>query len=517
MKINNPIKMIAIVFLGLTAMACSPFRDYEEQLVKVEIKIAKEEYKKKVDRTISTVKSASDKTSYQKLLDDMWQKEVRQSSLVYIEDIKLAAKELRKLEGIENTPANVRSLVEKRDEMLRGEVLLNVYLSKLKEKHAFIARNFDMQEKVRAEIEKSMADFLKAKVNTMADIEAATTKHPNQKNRLLTFSGQMNRFESGYQNLLEFYSGDMGRHTLDELEKSYSKYQKMGIDKGVPLQVAIDYQRMIDQLDDTYTKVLKGMSESHSVKLSIVSWDNYYDYPTEHSYQFPYVEVSYPNLQLILSRYQNEAEMSRNQVLSDGTISLATGGRMTEKEWERGDDYASVWVEDYESEYTHEYTIVVNGESTEVQESVTRDVYVKNKKNTGKSILSKPYGYFEDEVVDMATEPGMAFVGNSNYGSWQRNSGGSFVWLWLPMFSSFDLDIDGRKRRYSRSDYERYRGRQATYVPPRARNNYTGTNAYGITSTNSPISKSLSQGRQGNNSVRGAGLSSRNQGPSRGK
>ena len=83
------------------------------------------------------------------------------------------------------------------------------------------------------------------------------------------------------------------------------------------------------------------------------------------------------------------------------------------------------------------------------------------------------------------------------------------------MVAAYSIMDDIIDDRIDRRRHKEYLAGMGNYTAPRYRNNYHGTNRYGVTSNQSPIQQSLTRSR--NNNLKGSGQSFRNRGPSKGK
>ncbi|NWH03438.1 hypothetical protein [Desulfobacter latus] len=86
--------------------------------------------------------------------------------------------------------------------------------------------------------------------------------------------------------------------------------------------------------------------------------------------------------------------------------------------------------------YFHKYLKEENGETSETGwEVVNASFYEQNLENLGMAILSKPYGEFEPDF--QAAPPGMAYVGNPEYGEWKQDESGNRFWSWYGKYAFF--------------------------------------------------------------------------------
>jgi len=193
----------------------------------------------------------------------------------------------------------------------------------------------------------------------------------------------------------------------------------------------------------------------------------------------------------------------------------------------RGSSY-EVWIEDLdiEEKYFHRYLIVENdeqqmGEWEEVQEKF----YEANEDNLNMSIVTKPFGFYEDEVMKVATPPGYDKVGDPRYGKWVENRvSGEREWSFFQKYLFWSMILNGIGPRHHYYSYGRWNDWNRNY---RGRRPYYGIGggdfgSYGrSTKTNSHMRDttfSKSGGfKEAKPSIREAGRGTRGRGPGRGK
>lgn len=505
--------VLLVSALVLMASACSPIpEDYEKALTGVESVLKKDGYKGDWTRVDKTVRGFSDKASYQALFDSADHGNRKQYVLDEAAKIRQAAKALRAMEELDDTPGNQRKIRDQFN-VMRGHVVAHkAAVQQVRKDYRQIAKIIDDRDNVEAEIANAISEFSMAYASVKKKMEKAIDDHPHQTARIKEFNANLLAIGKVFNWLEMFFGEPADSLTMDDYNLYLEKYRWLKLDGGFPVSLAKDYERMLDQLYQSYSKVLLSASEYHSIAIGMVTWDNYYDYPTETTRIFPYVEVNHSFLEKARSYLARGMQASKSSLTSNAVLKHATEGRIAQG-WPSGDDEGEVWIEDYESEFTHQYLLVENGKSSTIEESVDEATYRKYANAIDQEVFSKPYGKFEDEAIDQAQPPGMAFVGNPQYGQWQRDpiSGGE-IWMWFAAYSIFDDIIDDR---IDRRRHQRYMANMNGYVPPRHRNNYTGTNAYGVTSGKSSFQQSLTRSRS--QGVRGSGESFRNRGPGKGK
>ena len=212
-------------------------------------------------------------------------------------------------------------------------------------------------------------------------------------------------------------------------------------EKAAALQATAEKE--IQQLYKSYTKVLKDMKATYHVTVKRESWDENADY-----YRPKF------------TTFTREVSPAAYEALTAGNIdSIAditagfSGSRFSSKigntwnnlsinptdNWpDRYHNAASFWVEDSKESYFHKYILEQDGETTETDwQKVDENFYDANLEFLGMAILAKPYGTFEKDRLTQAAPPGMAYVGNSQYGEWKENESGDRFWSWYGKYAFF--------------------------------------------------------------------------------
>lgn len=506
-------KGFCFVALLCSLISCSPIGDYENELEAVEFKIQEKAYHSELERAIEHIKTLSTNEAYQKLVTDGELKIIHDAGEALIEAIHVAATSLRTIEDDNTDGAELRAK--------KAYESMNHHLSRFNSYKLTTTRDYifyaDLAKDMRAksaEIEAQYDVFNAASFILLNRIKKAKEDHPNKVERLNSFRDHILNLDHDYQSLLSFLSEETTNRAPDDFRRYLKTYQTKKIKTSFPLKLVKDYENMIFQLSKSFSKILVDMSEYHAVAVSMVSWDDWYDFPTEHTVNFPMVELTYPTYLKAIEEYRSESrEYSEYSIKNSALLDVITGGKITTS-FHSGDDTANIWIEDFDSEYTQSFIIIENGLTTEVEESVSRDVYLKHINDKGKEVLSKPFGYFEDEVIDFAQPPGAAMVGNSEYGRWNTEADtGIELWAWFPLYSTYGALS---AQRYDRNYHNKHSQKIKTYTPPFKRKG-TSTTSYGVASKNSMLQKSRQASRSSRSNLKGAGSSFRNKGPSNGK
>ncbi len=294
-----------------------------------------------------------------------------------------------------------------------------------------------------------------------------------------------------------------------------------------------DFSKDIESLSKSYTKILKDMKPIHSVVVKRESWNNSQDYYNPVIVSFArtvspevYEFVDTNTVENIAELYPNWNNLKMKNHI--GSIWEKLKIDPVEK-WPRQQrhDSASFWFDSWDTRYFHKYTIVEDGKQHDTDwKLVSEDIYENNFEYLGMAILTKPFGMFEDEADTNATPPGMGFVGNPEYGKWEKDNQGNSFWSWYGKYALFSnllfYSTMGPMRYNSWNRYNtNYRGRKPFFGSTAGGAAKYGTNgAYTKQSSRFRNTSFAQMGgfKRSAPSVRGAGSSVRGGGPkSKGK
>ena len=287
-----------------------------------------------------------------------------------------------------------------------------------------------------------------------------------------------------------------------------------------------DLRKKMEGLYHAYKKVLSDMKIEYFVVIGRVGWDNYYDYPTEHTYKYRPRKVS-------AGTYEYFSK------LPPDTVPAKLGGwggykiKINKSHWDQlrinpqerwwsGDDEAEFWIEDAYPVAYHKYTIIQDGRKgmTDWVELDDIEEYYDREEDLGMEIVSKPRGMFEDEVMEEAAPAGMAQVGDKRHGEWRRDSSsGRSFWYYYGIYSF----LNGRRTSYIYRDgwntWRRdYRGRRPYYGSTRDGTRRYGTYGRAVRTDSRYASTSFAKRgglKSAPVSVRSAGSSRKGRGPGR--
>ena len=292
------------------------------------------------------------------------------------------------------------------------------------------------------------------------------------------------------------------------------------------------------ELYRSYAKTLIDMRADYYVEIGRTSWDEAYDFPTEHEHVYR-VQVDERVNDYFDSLGDNAVATHNKGWLGGTNVSIETAMWQAlnidlEASWPSGDDSAEFWVRDAYVKTYHRYLVVENGQKTETGwEEVDTTFFDQHEDDLGLTLVSKPYGMYEEETVKQAAPVGMEYVakpvmengnptGGNQYGHWD----GGF-WHFYGQYS-FIRDLLGG-RTYSYDDWHAYdrRDRSGSYYGRDDQWGTYGNATYGsgrykntdyVRRNPGVINESKREGvsahnNQASSSVRNAGPSDRARGP----
>lgn len=337
---------------------------------------------------------------------------------------------------------------------------------------------------------------------------------------------------------------------LKNTSRNYAYFGDAAVNLNKLTQAIATYERQhrnkVAELDRSYVKVLADQRVDYYVVIGRATWCEGEYCRSGDEARFPAAKVDANTFEYFDTLTLNSVAKYRRSWGGQDQFSL----KIPQDKWKalrlnyksgqsRNHDYGEYWVDSTFTKTYHKYIEVVNDNLTEKDwQFVSEDVFWKNYENLGMAILTKPYGLYEEDSLKEAQPVGMATVakpimnngvatGSNQYGEWRQSNGHS-VWYYYGMYRLFGA-LAGPSR-YSYNDWNSYSGRNrgnAYY----GRNNQYGTygsRTYSSTryrnssfaSRNPGEVRSAASGQSRSSrstpSVRGAGSSSRNRGPSGG-
>jgi hypothetical protein len=227
------------------------------------------------------------------------------------------------------------------------------------------------------------------------------------------------------------------------------------------------------ELDTDYSKILDDMRAVYQVQIGRTSWDENSDSNTDHDYVYSPVTVDQQTYEYFGKLGEKEiAKISRFfGEKKEPLIDSGMWGKLKidwKKDWPSSfDDNAVYWINDMPIVYQHRYVYVKDDTRTTGDwENVSEDFFYNHIDDLGMTLVSKPVGYYESEVIKQAAPPGMAMVGNPKYGQWKKDpkTGGSF-WAFYGRYMFWNNILGGNRYYYNDwNDWNsNYRGRKPYY------------------------------------------------------
>lgn len=365
-------------------------------------------------------------------------------------------------------------------------------------------------------------------------IAKANTDFPDLSEKINTRFAPLLKLERQSRDHLNVVAAVYSRHTAGSTA-DYAAFTDStealvsGLEQAKILEIKLTQE--MTQLYSSYTKILKDMKEEYFVTIKRESWNENSDYndprfATFHRQVSPeaYEALTADNLDTIAAIRAGFTGSKFSTNL--GSLWKKLSINPTEQWPGRGHNAASFWVEDSKEAYFHKYMLEENGETKETDwEKVDASFYDANLEFLGMAILAKPYGVFEQDRMTQAAPPGMAYVGNSQYGEWKQDNTGNRFWSWYGKYALFSTLFNLRPSYYSYNSWNGWRNNYR-YNRPYFGKTQNGFQKYGTSGTyikKSPRFQSTTFAKSGGfksqtASVRGAGANLRGGGPkSKGK
>jgi hypothetical protein len=308
-----------------------------------------------------------------------------------------------------------------------------------------------------------------------AVVKTAQTDHPDKMDDLTGRLGQSKQLYEQAVKQLESAQTELGNDVPD--------YALLGDGCKIVannLAVIKDQDKAlrarIAELGQSYSRRLVDMNIEYFVQVGRTSWSNKYDYPTEHEY-------TYSPRQVNEEGYGFFAPLIDKPIVAYTRGWTGWGQRIGidknrwnaleidwQERWPRGDDDSEFRIDDTPTSFFHKYVDIRNGVETKGDwQKVSEEVYDANEENLGMTIISKPYGQYEEEVSLVASPAGMDKVGNPRYGRWETGPDGRRRWSFLETYAFYHLIFGGRRHYYYHDNWtgwrRDYRGRKPYYGP----------------------------------------------------
>jgi hypothetical protein len=298
-------------------------------------------------------------------------------------------------------------------------------------------------------------------------VKSQKKKHPKKVKDINNLTA---KYTTNLKNL-KSYSKIIMTNLDKKYDMNYSQFKKINnmfnlLSKKVINEMTVDTETIMS-LNKSYSKMLTDMKATFAISFGWSTWDDYAEWDNTRTGATGYKQVPESDYYKIIEANDLVAKCTRGGFFSNGGCKTFSPnvGKYINKSVPSGNTTIEYWVRSTDAKFYHKYTIETDGKSTETKwVSVSEQFYWDNHKNLGMALESKPMGSFTSETLKQATPPGMAYVGNSNYGSY--NSSGS--WMFFPMFMG-NYGSYG----YDRNDYSNYNNYRSN------RNSRTTSGYYG--------------------------------------
>jgi hypothetical protein len=411
---------------------------------------------------------------------------IRDDALAYIKKVSLkmdeSEKELR-------TPEGTLTRIKYEIDVLIGDNSVDSQYNSINESFAnLVDLSVSQKEKYKdksAKIDKTVAQFPPT-IATLSSYRDIVNKNLALKYDMSysDFQGNRNAFVDTYKNLTSSIS--KASHSLHSLNSSYSKVLS---DRKAEYTLSFGYSHWNDYAEWDNT------TQSNTKYMTIKEAD--------------YYKISESNSDLL-------ARCKKGGLFREGgcKINVPEVSNYLKLSVPSGDTTIEYWLHGEKNKFYHQYIIEKDGKTTTTDwMPVSEKVYWDNQKNIGMALETKPIGTFTDETVTGATPPGMAYVGNPNYGSYNSSGNWMFLPIFMPSYGGYgynrndydDYDSHRRNRRStSTASTSGYYGRNSNFGTYGKRTYSKGSNF--VSKTNSARKSTLSRGS------RSAGSKSRGRG-----
>lgn len=295
-------------------------------------------------------------------------------------------------------------------------------------------------------------------------------------------------------------------------------------------------------LNNRETHTLLDIRVDTTIEISRTTWDDAYDMPDEHDYDYPVVPIDQDTATYF-------AKFGPDDVLAED--STGWGGKFTaqidrkqwdklnikprEPKWHKDDSAAEFYVGEIDDTYCHKQKVLENGKPDisgrpkpadnycskyDVQSDLDLGIYWVEADDLsadalGMDVYSKGLGDFDDQADAEATPPGMVYVGDTSTGEWRNDDHGNSFWYYYGQYRFFSDVIGGPYPYHYRYEYDDW-NRSYRYGHKPYYGTYNGQPRYGLksplTASRLPNSHYVSSGMY-SSSVRGAGPAARAGGP----
>jgi hypothetical protein len=240
------------------------------------------------------------------------------------------------------------------------------------------------------------------------------------------------------------------------------------------------YQATIGELSTSETHTLLDIQVDSEIEIGRTSWNESSDSDTDIDYDYPPVPVDTETANYF-AQFAPDTKLATvgfwGAFNTEGNVDRGQWDKLhidPKKDFPNGHDYADLYMGAVEDTYCHKQLVLVNGKPDTSGRPNPADNYCSkydsdadmakgiywvdsdelSSEYIGMDNYSKPYGDFADQANNEATPPGMAYVGDPNYGQWQNDNNGNSFWVFYGQYRLFSDLIGGPNPYHYRSEYD---------------------------------------------------------------
>lgn len=476
--------IIAAIMISLLASCSLSDRDVAD----AELEIQRYEYIRKVYVDMSSLyegqKQSDEFNRYRKYaIKEKWQNNLDMSKthLAYAKDISLKIKRIIKADSNSDTKTIKSLTIDLVVRYNKAKRLNHITRDRLK----LLMGSFKEAKAIYNRSRGSMIDAIGKMVDVIeTKYDKVAKDWPRQKEYTVKEMKKYFDLENKADDLVviiedEYSKADSNDMDIVRFTDSYGKLKD--ISKSLRLS-NLDIAHLNKELYVSEVRILEDMKAWGKVRVATSSWDSDSDYDDTTNYTFPSSTVSYEN-GLYLDNCNNNIATYRSNWGSNLSVKISSAawadlGVSFKKGFGWGDDEGDMFVNSVSFVYHHKYITIINGKKTSKWKVVDEDMFHDYVDDVGMEIYSKPYGFYEREVIVTSAPPGMSLMGNEKYGKWDTVhsiDGDKTYWDWnndnyFMLLYMGETDDNRRSGRYSKSSYTKYRNARNA-----KKSRYTGT------------------------------------------
>lgn len=221
------------------------------------------------------------------------------------------------------------------------------------------------------------------------------------------------------------------KHNEDfDLKKFADNYNLFVNNRYLILNNIKAFKDKLSELDLSYTRILDDSDADFYVTIARTSWDESSDMTTDQDYIYTKIEVSESVFEYI-DQLDDNAVIAEYKTSWGGDLSVHIADSIwkmfninAKESWPSDyHDYSEFWIQSADVVYYHKYMIEKNGKLDSTDFVVVSEAdYYKYEDADGLAIYAKSIGNYNSEADTIPSTPGMAHVGNLQYGEWRDST-----------------------------------------------------------------------------------------------